>query len=273
MEERLWSPNRRHLLKTGAGLVIGGGAAALLSACGGAAGGGATGNGGGSGGAKIGVNGMTITIRQASGTVTLTGDMDKTWQGIPSVNLDPSDPGVANNGAVAKDPAFTSKVYLQWDSKNLYVLEVRTQDPPFQATGGDGQYYLGDTFMMFFDTDQDRTGSSYIDGDYAFFITPFNGTSAAPRAWDREGHSAGGANEHQVSDVKMGYKANAKGYGFAIALPWSEVQVTTTWKVQKGASVGFCLGAASQTADGGWGQMQFNGKADDQSSWGTLTLA
>jgi len=279
MEERIWTPNRRHLFRTGGALLAGAGAVALLSACGGSGSGGGSGatTGGtgapASGGAKLGVNGMAITIGQAKAAPTMTGVVDKTWKGVPAVNLDPSDPGVSTNGATAQNPAFTSKVYLQWDSKNLYVLEDRTQAPPFQASGGDGQYYLGDTLMMFFDTDKDATGSNYIDGDYAFFITPFNGTTAAPRAWDREGHSSGGANEHQVSDIKFGYKASAKGYGFAITMPWSEIQVTAPWKVQKGASMGFCVGGASQTADGGWGQMQFNGKADDQSTWGTLVLA
>lgn len=133
---------------------------------------------------------------------------------------------------------------------------------------------LGDTFMMFFDTDQDATGSSYIDGDYAFFITPFNGTTVSPRAWDREGHSSGGPNEHGITgDVKMGYKTTPAGYNFAMALPWKEIQVTVPWTVKKGATTGFCLGAASQTSGGTWGQLQFNGKGDDQSTWGTLVLA
>lgn len=279
----VWMPtrNRFALARGAAGLLLAAGIATLTGACGTKAAAPA-GNGGGtstsaagssaSGASNIGVKGSTITIRQAPAKVTLTGDLDASWKGIPAINLDPNDPGVSDLGATSQTPQFTDKVYMQYDSTNLYVLESRTQQGPFQATGGDGQYYLGDTFMMFFDTDKDATGSNYIDGDYAYFITPFNGTSTAPRAWDREGHSNGGANEHQDTNVKMGYKPTSTGYNFAMVIPWKDLEVTYTWKVAKGASVGFALGGASQAADGTWGQLQFNGKADDQSTWGQLVL-
>ena len=269
------------------GLLLTAGIATAIGACGskaaapgsanaapagnGGTGGGAT--GGGSPGAAIGVNGSTITIRQAPGKVTMTGDLDASWKGVPAIHIDPNDPGVSDRGATAQNPVFTDQVYMQYDSQNLYIVESRTQKGPFQANGGDGQYYLGDTFMMFFDTDKDATGNNYIDGDYAFFITPFDQSNPSPRAWDREGHSNGGVNEHAVTnDVKMGYKQTSTGYNFAMTLPWKEVEVTSTWKVQKGSSIGFGLGAASQAADGTWGQMQFNSKADDQSTWGQLVL-
>ncbi len=272
--------SRRSVFRSAAGLVLSIGMGGLTAACGGGShatgGNGASGSSGsGSGSAtpsNIGVNGSTITIRQAPGKVTLTGALDASWKGIPAINIDPNDPGVSDRGATAQNPSFTDKVYMQYDSKYLYILESRTQAGPFQATGGDGQYYLGDTFMMFFDTDKDASGTSYVDGDYAFFVTPFDGTSTAPRAWDREGHTNGGPNEHQITDMKMGYQQTKTGYNFAMALPWSEVEVTYTWAIKKGASVGFCLGAASQTADNTWGQLQFNGKDDDQSTWGTLVL-
>ena len=274
------SRNRSALARGAAGLLLAAGIATMTGACGskgaapaGNSGGAPTATGGSSSSAKIGVNGSTITIRPAPAKVTMSGDLDASWQGIPAVDINPSDPGVADLGATAQNPAFTDdKVYMQYDSQYLYILESRTQPGPFQANGGDGQYYLGDTFMMFFDTDKDATGTNYIDGDYAFFITPFDQTNTAPRAWDREGHSTGGANEHALTDVKFGYKATKAGYNFAMALPWKEVEVTYNWKVQKGSSVGFALGAASQGADGSWGQLNFNGKGDDQSTWGQLVL-
>jgi len=276
MNERIWLPSRRGLLRAGAAAALGGGAA-LLAACGSskaAAPGGSstTSSAATSSTAGLGDNGTTITIRQAPGAVTLSGALDASWQGIPAVNLDPNDPGVATNGVSSQTPSFTSQIYFQWDPTSLYALEVRTQSPPFENTGADAQYYLGDCFMMFFNTAQ-TTGTSYVEGDYAFFITPFNGTDVSPRAWDREGHT-GGANEHDItSDVKMGYKTTAAGYNFVMALPWKEIQVTAPWTPKKGATLQFSIGGASQTSGGTWGQLQYNGQDDNSGSWGTLALA
>lgn len=223
-------------------------------------------------GPQAGINGMTITVGRAPASgVTLNGTLDTTWNPAPLIHLSPSDPGVLQRGLIYESPSFTDQIYLQWDDQYFYALERRTQSPPFADTAGNAQYYLGDSLMFFFDTNRDHAGSTYGAGDYAFFLTPFTGTGVAPRAWEREG-TADGPDEHAITDVRMGYTPSGNGYGFAIALPWTQVQASYAWTVQSGARVGFGLGATSKVAQA-WGQILYNSKGNDQATWGTLELA
>ncbi len=217
-------------------------------------------------------SGFAITIHRApQQRVTLSGALDSTWNRTPVIDISPTVAGVEQRGAVSESPTFTSSVYLQWDAQNLYALEQRVQTPPFADDGGNAQYYLGDALLLFFNTSNQIDGTTYGPGDYALFLTPFSGNRVQPRAWDRQGTSAG-PDEHALQDVQMGYTRTATGYGFAAAIPWSELQATYTWTVRSGASIGFGLGGTSRQGQT-WGQILYNCKGNDQSTWGSLVLA
>ncbi len=210
----------------------------------------------------------TITIQRApQAQVTLTGALDATWNRAPAIDVSPAAAGVEQRGTVAESPTFTSSVYLQWDPQYFYALEQRVQAPPYANNGGNAQYYLGDALLLFFNTSNQNDGTKYGPGDYAFFLTPFTGSKVQPRAWDREGTSAG-ANEHAVQDVRMGYRQTATGYGFAVAIPWSELQASYAWTVQAGAGIGFGLGGTSRQGQT-WGQILYDCNGNDQSAWGS----
>ena len=222
---------------------------------------------------------------QATGTVNINGTLDSTWSAVTTPLVIS-----ALNGTVqavgslfsTKPPLVQSKVYLQWDTNNLYVLEERTNTSaglPITDRHIGVQMYLGNSLGVFVSnaaltTAPNASGQYTTNGYYTVWGTP-RGPSGDhnPHIWLRAGDNGQQSNTHPTWPIKA--TINSTGYVMSMAIPWSALQAIP-WKVEQGARLRFTLLATAVSPVShttAWGQIMYIGDGDLVKSWGVLTLA
>ncbi|MFD0716852.1 S-layer homology domain-containing protein [Paenibacillus sp. GCM10027626] len=194
------------------------------------------------------------------------------WSGTEKITVSPSDPDLQRFGKIWGDPGKVKATYrLKWDDANLYVLEQR-EDDAFAFTETGATMYASTASMLFLDIDHNKSGSTYLNGDYAIFFTP-SGPDGRPHVFMRQGADSG-KDEYALAGatIKSVVDMTAHTYTVELAIPWNALQIMP-FAPKNDAKVGMTVAATRNDGKGAWGQLMWAGDGDDQAKWADMRLA
>ncbi len=212
------------------------------------------------------VSGSRIQARWG-GPVQVDGVLEE-WGADAAVELrgDNVEANGGRNWNVGDRSDLDARVSVRWDANHLYLgAQVVDDDHDHEAPAG--QWWEADSVSLFFDLDDNREGSSWRPGDniFAFIADP---AERAGSNWWRKG-SESGAVEHSAPPTVFAATAlTATGYTLEAAIPLSVL--TENNRLRFPREVGFTILVTD--AGGGWSQLMWVGRGDDQSGWGRLVF-
>ncbi|UVI31809.1 S-layer homology domain-containing protein [Paenibacillus spongiae] len=208
----------------------------------------------------------------AASPIAIDGRADESeWSGARTITVSSSDPDLLRFGKVWGEAGNVKATYrLKWDDANLYVLEQR-EDSAFAFTETGATMYASTASMLFLDMDRGKSGSAYLDGDYAIFFTP-SGPDDKPHVFMRQG-ADGGKEEYALDSAKINSNVEmaAHTYTVELAIPWSALQIMP-FAPKNGTKVGMTVAATRNAGNGVWGQLMWSGDGDDQAKWSDMLL-
>jgi tRNA A-37 threonylcarbamoyl transferase component Bud32 len=162
--------------------------------------------------------------------------------------------------------------YLGWDSANLYIAVVVTDDSHVQ-TQSDVLIYKGDSVDLQFDTDlAGDYGTSLSPDDFQLLLSPgdFRAVPQALFLWQ----GTSGRNELVASNqIVLNAQATADGYQLEAAIPWQNLSLQPT----AGLTIGLALNVSDNDLPGTAVQELLKSNVETRTylspaTWGTLTL-
>ncbi|WP_375386262.1 sugar-binding protein [uncultured Microbacterium sp.] len=215
----------------------------------------------------------TYTAHRTSSPIVIDGVADEgAWTSAGAVEVSDESADVKTFGTVwgsVKSRAdLTSTFRVTWDESALYVTEER-KDDVVNFTESSEALYVSDAIMLFLDTDGKKTGTTYLDGDYALLAAASDPVGQS-RVYLREGHNTGDFTD-PLASATIASTIRSDGYTLELAIPWSALSVTELTPAD-GTEYGFTLLGTDNDGGGDWGQIMWAGTGDEQSSWATLRL-
>ncbi|MCP4421402.1 MAG: protein kinase [Chloroflexi bacterium] len=163
--------------------------------------------------------------------------------------------------------------YLGWDSANLYLAVIVTDDSHVQ-TQSDVLIYKGDSVELQFDTDiAGDFGANLSPDDFQLLLSPgdFNFVPQAAFFW--QGSSSGINELVSTHHIVLNSQATANGYVLEAALPWQDLSLSPT----AGLRIGLALNVSDNDVPGTAVQELLKSNVETRTylspaTWGTLTL-
>jgi len=211
-------------------------------------------------------NGTPVTAAYRSFTITIDGDLGE-WT-TASYTANETVPYAGSGWSGPSDLSAT--FYIAWDTTNLYIAVIRTDDTFVQTSWG-RYMFKGDDIEIQLDTDLagDYYTASMSQDDYQIGLSPGNFGSLDAEVYRWFPRSL----EAKVDSAEITAEKDGNGYNLEAKIPWSIFGLTPT----AGSHFGFALSLSDNDTTGvsTWQSMVSNvntRRATDPMTWGTLIL-
>lgn len=168
------------------------------------------------------------------------------------------------SGAIDSPEDFMANVYLLWDTTNLYVAAVVTDDE-VQADHEGADMWQDDAVELWLDCRHDAvTRTLFQDDEYQLGFSPASAGRTHPVAWVWRNPEA----ETILPTVRVASELTGTGYVVEGSVPWSSLRGCAP---AIGGLIGFNISIADKDADQRWSHLTWSGQLhSDPSQFGHL---